>query len=203
MAEEDMGLRVSGMAGVGRGPFSLSVARGQCVVLSGPSGSGKSLLLRMIADLDPNEGDVALDDTQRSAVSAPEWRRRVVYVPAESGWWEDEVGAHMSDIAAASALLAPLCLPPAILSSPVSRVSTGEKQRLALIRALVRRPDILLLDEPTSGLDQASTRAVETVLRERLEEGVGILMVSHHDEQAARMGTAHYRMGPHGLENGR
>ncbi|REE89196.1 ABC transporter ATP-binding protein [Cupriavidus plantarum] len=195
-----MGLQVSGVVGVGRGPFSLSVPRGQCVLLSGPSGSGKSLLLRMIADLDPNEGDVLLDGLSRQDVSAPEWRRRVVYVPAESGWWEDEVGAHMADVEAARALLAPMCLPPAILSSPVSRVSTGEKQRLALIRALVRKPDMLLLDEPTSGLDQASTRAVEAVLRQRLEAGAGVLMVSHHEEQAARMGNAHYRMSPDGLE---
>ena len=56
----------------------------------GPSGSGKSLFLRALADLDPNEGDLRLDGESREAMSGPQWRRRVTYVAGESGWWDDD-----------------------------------------------------------------------------------------------------------------
>src|SRR5712664_2307746 len=76
------------------GPFELNLAAGACVAITGPSGSGKSLFLRMIADLDPNEGDVWLNDRKRATMPAPEWRRQVTYVSAESGWWADTVIEH-------------------------------------------------------------------------------------------------------------
>jgi ABC-type sulfate/molybdate transport systems ATPase subunit len=71
----DPRLSISGLRGAVAGPFELSLAAGACVAISGASGSGKSLLLRMIADLDPNEGDVFLDGRPRGAFSAPAWRR--------------------------------------------------------------------------------------------------------------------------------
>ncbi len=73
---------------------------------------------------------------------------------------------------------------------PVARLSTGERQRLALARALVQSPRVLLLDEPTSGLDPDATAAVETELRDRMANGVGILMVTHDAAQANRLAQA-------------
>ena len=64
---------------------SLSLSAGECIAVQGPSGAGKTLLLRAIADLDPNEGLVCLDGRDRSTSAAPEWRRLVGYVPAEPG----------------------------------------------------------------------------------------------------------------------
>jgi len=61
-----------------------------------PSGAGKSLLLRAIADLDPNEGTVKLDGMLREAVPAPHWRSQVTYVAAEPGWWGDTVQEHFT-----------------------------------------------------------------------------------------------------------
>ena len=61
-------------------PVSLEVADGECVSVQGPSGSGKSLLLRAIADLDLNEGQAFLDGRPRASMPAPEWRRQVVYL---------------------------------------------------------------------------------------------------------------------------
>ena len=61
---------------------SLSLSAGECVAVQGPSGAGKTLLLRAIADLDPNQGAVTLDDRDRSTIAAPLWRRLVGYVPA-------------------------------------------------------------------------------------------------------------------------
>ena len=77
-----------------RGPYSLHIAAGECVALRGPSGSGKSLLLRAIADLDPHEGEVTLDGVACEMIPAPEWRRQVALLPVESQWWLDEVGEH-------------------------------------------------------------------------------------------------------------
>ncbi len=73
---------------------SLTVPRGQVVCLSGPSGSGKSRLLRAVADLEPHRGRISLDNLDQQSVPAHQWRRQVVMVPAESQWWFDEVSAH-------------------------------------------------------------------------------------------------------------
>lgn len=155
----------------------------------GPSGGGKSRLLRAIADLDPNEGEVTLDGEDRRQMSGPEWRRRVIYLAAGPGWWAERVGEHLPDWAAAQPLVATVGLPEDCNSWPVARLSTGERQRLALVRALVRRPRVLLLDEPTSGLDGEAVVAVEAVLAaERAEHGTGILWVTHDPAQAERVG---------------
>jgi len=76
------------------GPYSFELAAGQCITISGPSGSGKSLLLRMLCDLDPNTGDILLDGASRAGISAPAWRAQVVYQPAEPAWWLPTAGAH-------------------------------------------------------------------------------------------------------------
>jgi len=83
-------------------PASFSLSVGECIAIQGPSGGGKTLLLRAIADLDPNEGIVCLDGRDRTAMSGPEWRRLVGYLPAEPGWWADTVGEHFTDWRAAA-----------------------------------------------------------------------------------------------------
>src|SRR6202158_1418036 len=76
------------------GPFELNLGAGACAAITGPSGSGKSLFLRMIADLDLNEGKVWLNGRERGSMPAPEWRKQATYVSAESGWWADTVIEH-------------------------------------------------------------------------------------------------------------
>ncbi|MDR3417561.1 MAG: ATP-binding cassette domain-containing protein, partial [Nevskia sp.] len=141
-------LRTQGLKSALAGPFDVSVAHGGCIGITGPSGAGKSLFLRMIADLDPNEGEVWLDGKPRSGFAAPAWRRQVVYVPAESGWWADAIAAHFrkDQLGQAQALAERLGLPAGILGEQVSRLSTGERQRLSLIRALTAASPVLLLD---------------------------------------------------------
>lgn len=173
-------------------PASLRLATGECVAILGPSGAGKSVLLRAIADLDPNEGEVRLDERSREAMTAPAWRRLVTYVAAESGWWADHVGEHFGDPRAALPLLDALGLVPAAMDWPVTRLSSGERQRLALARTLVQRPSVLLLDEPTAALDQTSVDRVETLLRAELARGTSVLLVTHAEAQAGRL--AHRRM---------
>jgi putative ABC transport system ATP-binding protein len=189
-------LTLAGLRSELAGPFDLAAAPGECVAISGPSGAGKSLLLRMIADLDPNEGDVSLDGRNRREFSPPSWRRHVVYSAAEPGWWLDMAARHFPAPALAFARdsMPRLGLMPALLDSPVIRLSTGERQRLALLRVLALDPPALLLDEPTAALDQDSTARVEAVLRERLAGGTTIVLVSHNPEQAARLGHRRFRM---------
>lgn len=191
-------LRVRGLAFIGVGPVDFDLERGECVALTGPSGSGKTLLLRALADLDPNEGRVTLDGAARERFPAPRWRRLVGYLPVESGWWADLVGDHFPDRQAAAELTAALGLPAKALDWPVARLSTGERQRLALARALIQAPKVLLLDEPTSGLDGQATERVEALLRARLAAGTAILLATHDRDQAARMARRLLR-----LEGGR
>ena len=166
---------------------SFSLPAGECIAVRGPSGAGKTLLLRAIADLDPNEGLVWLDGRDRSTIAGPEWRRLVGYVPAEPGWWADTVGEHFSEWPTALSLVRELGFPEEAKAWPITRLSTGERLRLALIRALMVRPKVLLLDEPTAALDPASVASVESLIATRVRAGLAALWVTHDAEQAKRI----------------
>ena len=181
------------------GPIDLDLSPGECVGVQGPSGSGKSLLLRAIADLDPNRGEVRLDGQSRDDIAAPDWRREVALVPAESGWWADTVGAHFAASPDPSPWLAALGLGDAC-GWEVARLSTGERQRLALARALQTGPAVLLLDDPSAALDGAATGAVEAHIGEQMRSGVAVLMVTHDPAQAARLCSRRYTMNLGRLE---
>ncbi|MEP1933059.1 MAG: ABC transporter ATP-binding protein [Roseibium sp.] len=172
------------------GPIDLELEAGCCTAVSGPSGAGKSLLLRAISDLDESTGSVSLNGKSREAYSAPDWRKHVAYIPAESGWWADRVKDHFKDTPELKDLLNTVGLPDA-MDWQVSRLSTGERQRLALVRALQLNPDVLLLDEPTSALDPPSVERVEGVLKHQLADGKMLLLVSHDPEQPKRLGARH------------
>ena len=186
-------LKVVDLRRAGLHATSLELADGHGLAISGASGSGKTLLLRAIADLDPSTGVVTADPLERDRVPAPTWRRHVAYVPAESGWWTDRVGDHF-DRAAAAPLLPRLGLPDDALDWAVAQLSSGERHRLALVRALCRAPRVLLLDEPTATLDPAATALVEAEMARRLADGLSLLLVTHDPDQAARLGLPERRM---------
>ncbi len=149
--------------------------------MQGPSGSGKTLLLRSIADLDPNRGEVILGDIRRSEVPAHHWRRLVGYLPAESHWWEDRVGDHQQKWPLD--LLATLGFEPDVLEWSVARLSTGERQRLALARLLANEPRALLLDEPVANLDADNAeRVLQVVHRYQTTQHSPMFWVSHGSE---------------------
>jgi ABC-type iron transport system FetAB ATPase subunit len=175
------------------GPVDLEVAGGECVVLAGASGSGKTLLLRAIADLDPHGGEVYLDGRPARAFRPPEWRRRVALLPAESQWWYETVGPHFPTFDAA--LFEALGFAREVLDWDVGRLSTGERQRLALLRILSNRPAVLLLDEPTAALDPANVKRTEALLHEyRLQHNAALLWVSHDPQQIRRVADRYYRI---------
>ncbi len=180
-------LRIRGLVRTGLAPFDLDLDAHEAVALSGASGAGKTLLLRAIADLDLNQGEIELDGQARDAMEAPAWRQLVSYLAAEPGWWADRVGDHFLEPDASLDVLAQLLLPPDAMGWEVARLSTGEKQRLALARMLERSPRVLLLDEPTASLDSDATQAVEAILRTRLGQGAAMLFVTHDRDQARRI----------------
>jgi putative ABC transport system ATP-binding protein len=189
-------LRVQALRSPFAGPFDLILMAGECVSITGPSGAGKSLFLRLIADLDPNEGNVWLDGQARGSFPGPAWRRQVVYGAAEPGWWDEAVERHFpGPLAEAAREMAPrLGLGADKLQGPVARLSTGERQRLALMRSLTLDPPVLLLDEPTGPLDQRSAELVEGVLKDRCASGTAMLIVTHDPGQASRLGHRHFGM---------
>ena len=171
------------------GPADLQVAPGQCIAIRGASGCGKTVLLRAIVDLDPNEGDVSWRQQGRDDMPAPEWRRLVGFVPAETGWWADSVAAHFEPGPGADGLLEAVGLPIEAMQWDVARLSTGERHRLGLVRALDRKPEVLLLDEPTASLDEDATSRVEELLVHQLAADAAIILVTHDPEQARRLAS--------------
>ncbi|MES9943387.1 MAG: ABC transporter ATP-binding protein [Candidatus Thiodiazotropha sp.] len=174
-------------------PIELHIPAGHCTTLSGPSGSGKSRLLRALADLDPHQGEAWLGDREMASLSGPAWRRQVGMLPAESAWWNERVGDHFPDIDAT--LLSHLDLSPDTMQWEVSRLSSGERQRLALARLLCNRPQVLLLDEPTANLDQKNIDRVEQLIAEwRKQHQTAVLWVSHDPDQQQRVGEQTWRI---------
>jgi len=194
-------LRVRNLRIHGVGPVSFDIAGGECLGMSGPSGSGKTLMLRAIADLEAHRGGIDLDGRAQAQISAPEWRRRVALLPAESAWWCDRVGDHFRQPDATA--FNHLDFDTDILAWPVARLSSGERQRLALLRLLENRPALLLLDEPTANLDPRNAERVEVLIRDfSRKTGAAALWVGHQASQLKRvagqvLALANGRLDPH------
>ncbi len=190
------------MEGLGCGSVqdvSLRVEPGEVVCLSGPSGSGKTRLLRAIADLDAHDGEVCLGERCQHQVPANCWRGWVMLVPAESQWWAETVREHLLDPPAGG--LEALGFTAEVMDWQVSRLSSGEKQRLALVRALSHQPEALLLDEPTANLDADNTLAAERWLTDLARrEGMPVIWVAHDPAQIARVANRHFRIRAGRLE---
>lgn len=175
------------------GPVNLQIAAGQIVCISGGSGTGKSLLLRAIADMLPHEGDACLDSECATMMSAPQWRKKVVLLPAETRWWFEIIEEHFTD--KDDATLAELGFDKQTWGWEVSRCSSGERQRLGLLRCLAMQPSCLLLDEPTGSLDPQNTRRVEAVIKDYAQtQQACVLWVSHSMEQIARIAAQHFEV---------
>lgn len=158
------------------------------MVVSGPSGSGKTRFMRAICDLDPAKGEIWLEGQERQQLSAFDWRKQVRYIPAESFWWHETVAQHFAPSFDLTLMMEALDLNVKLKDWPISRLSTGERQRLALIRSLADDPKLLLLDEPTSALDNQRTQLVEQLINDQLEKGKIILIASHSTDQAEKYG---------------
>jgi ABC-type multidrug transport system fused ATPase/permease subunit len=189
----DLGVTYPGDAGPALQGIDLEVPNRGLVTITGASGSGKSTLLDVILGLMPPEAGVMLVDGEEVGDLAA-WRGRLGYVPQQTVlvpgtvWqnlaWSLQPGRALSEDAAWSAL-ATACLEDVVRALPgglqaplqeLAELSGGEQQRLAIARALVRDPELLILDEATSGLDR-STEA--RVLASLLDGNRAVLMVTH------------------------
>ena len=186
-------LKVVDLAVLNMQPASFEMKSGECVCLSGPSGEGKSQLLRAMADLIPHQGEVWLNDQPCQSMAPSKWRRKVGLLMAESQWWAVHVGEHFHNVD--MELFNELGFNKDVLNWEIKRCSSGEKQRLALLRLLQHKPEALLLDEPTASLDPASVERLENLLAVyQQEHSANVIWVTHDPLQIKRVGQRHFEL---------
>jgi ABC-type multidrug transport system fused ATPase/permease subunit len=178
----------------GAAPLDLTVAPGQIVAVLGPTGAGKTTLLRTLLGLEtPTAGDISYAGASLSGADRGPRARPFAWVPQDAPLLADTLAANVALGAPADAreALTPLGaahLVDALGSSRLGQggraVSGGERQWIALARAIATRQPILLLDEPTSGLDaESQTLVLDAIARLRGERTV--LLVTHRPEPLA------------------
>ena len=158
--------------------LTLALDPGEKVALTAPSGYGKSTLMRCLLGFVPiYQGRIRIFGTELTPRSAWQLRSRMAYVDQEPDLGDDSVDAFLArpfsykknqhlhfDSARVTALMSQLHLPHSLRNKKTNALSGGEKQRVALIGALLLKRDILLVDEPTSALDQETAIAVVDLL---------------------------------------
>jgi putative ABC transport system ATP-binding protein len=186
----------AGLSGGRRIHASLALDRGGAIQVSGPSGCGKTTLLRMLARLEPREGGELLFRGEPAEVIRPAlWRRQVVYLAQHPVMLEGSVKENLTAgfrtslaqtpdpdwEASARELLGALLLDPneELLEQGAGTLSGGEAARVALCRALLIRPAVILADEPTAALDSEGAQALVGVFRRWLDEGGALVLVAH------------------------
>lgn len=151
------------------------------------------MLLRAIVDLDEHQGEVMIGEQSCQSMSGPAWRKRAGFLTAHSSWWLETVADHMS--VTDTAALEALGFDSDIIDKPITRLSTGEQQRLALLRLLTNTPEVLLLDEPTASLDPENVARVELLIkRYRERHNTAVLWVTHDRGQVKRVATGQLMM---------
>jgi ABC-2 type transport system ATP-binding protein len=177
---------------------SFEVSRSEIVALLGPNGAGKTTTMRMLAGLiAPTSGAIVIDGVALTRATAATLRARIGFLTESPGLWDRlTVRENLGTYAALYGLAQPdRAIDRAIdvfqlsgqASARAAELSKGMRQKVALARALLHEPTILLLDEPTSGLDPEITRGVRRLLEERRSAGCAILVSTHNLDEAERL----------------
>ncbi len=193
--------------------LSLTVEPGRLAALVGPSGSGKSTLFSLLLRFhEPDEGEILIDGRPLGSIATADLRRRIALVPQDIFLFSGSVAANIRmaapDADAAATRAAAEAAGAAAFIEDLDRgydtevgergvrLSAGQRQRIAIARAFLRDPQILLLDEPTSALDPDSEAVVQKAI-EHLLEGRTTLIIAH------RLATARRAARIHVLDRGR
>lgn len=180
--------------------ISLDINKGDYIFVEGHSGSGKSTFFKLCSQLiSPTEGDIIYAGRSYKEYNPIEWRKSIAYCLQTPYLFGNTVMDNLkfpysirdtkADLHRIEELLCTFKLDKAYLSKDVKNLSGGEKQRIAIIRTLLCRPDILLLDEVTSALDADNTLIVENVIEAVNGEGVTVLWITHDTEQGKKYGN--------------
>ena len=183
--------------------LDLTLRVGERLAVAGASGSGKTLLLRTLAGLEPVQtGELIFQDRPLWEWSMPAYRARVVYVPQRPALPEGQVEAALRvpfqfrvhrhqpfPLDRARELLAMLGRDEKFLQQRTERLSGGEAQIVAMLRALLIGPDVLLLDEPTASLDSGAVAAIEKLVTSWLQQQPqrACVWTSHDRDQLQRV----------------
>lgn len=176
--------------------ISLSIPQNSFITLSGPSGSGKSTILKICARmLTQSTGELIFEGEDAAKIPVDKYRMQVSYCFQQPVLFENTVADNLDfpfeirktaiDRQHEIELLERVNLSAAYLEKPITDLSGGEKQRVALIRNLMFKPKILLLDEVTAGLD-ADNKKIVHMLISSYRKSVGTVIAVTHDTDELR-----------------
>jgi len=181
--------------------LSFSVLAGEVYGLLGPNGAGKTTTLRMLLGLLTPSGGQASIAGYGSSAAPDEVKRRVGLVSAGAGlyhaltvremllFFADLYAVPPAEARAELGRLSGLLGLADLLSRRCGTLSTGQRQRVTLARALIHRPPVMLLDEPTLGLDVLGRQVVNEYLELLRAEGKAVILTTHHLDEAERLCT--------------
>jgi ABC-2 type transport system ATP-binding protein len=177
---------------------TLEVARGEIVALLGPNGAGKTTTMRMLAGLiSPTSGSITIDGVSLGRATGSALRGRIGFLTESPGLWDRlTVRENLRVYAGLYGFADPGHVVDSALemfglghyaSTRTAELSKGWRQKVALARALLHGPGILLLDEPTSGLDPEVARSVRDLFDARRAAGCAVLVSTHNLDEAERL----------------
>jgi ATP-binding cassette subfamily C protein CydD len=209
LSREDIALRAVTLSYPGRGrpavdEVSLTIRPGEQIILTGPNGAGKSSLLALLLRFaTPTSGAIAAGSVDLAEIPADRWRSQIAWVPQHPHLFTatvaenialGEPGARREDIAAAARLAGADEFIrrlrdgyDTVLTEGARSLSAGQRQKLALARAFLRRAPVLLLDEPTAHLDPVSADRVMAALEDQLADRT-VVLVTHRPPPPGRAG---------------
>lgn len=178
--------------------LTVEIAAGEIFALLGPNGAGKTTTLRMLAALiAPTAGRIVIDGIELTRATAGSVRSRIGLLTETPGLW-DRLGVRTNLLV--HARLHRLARARDVVDAalrrfdlwdrrddPAASLSKGMRQKVALARALLHAPPVVLLDEPTSGLDPAMARSVRELILELRAERRAILLCTHNLDEAERV----------------
>lgn len=183
--------------------LNLTLESGSIFCLLGPNGAGKTTTIKMISTmLRPSEGTITVDGINAIAHPRRARARMGLMLGGERGFYlrasardnlrffADVVGLGRADINARVEECLDIVGLNGRADDPVSRYSTGMRQRLHIARSILGKPKLLLLDEPTNGIDPESAADVRKLIRKLSYEGVAVFLTTHHLVEAEQLATS-------------